>query len=502
MVEVVPLHLFGNQCTQVLEVVRVLGEVADMAGLEAQSARLRHVEASVVEAAGSMGVRAVPAVDSRAVPAVDSAHVTALAGNLSVAGGGAAAVAALRSASPSPRRARPASACQDAPGSGRLTISARDLLAQLENARLGMRQLRSERQAANQETERQSQLLHQETEQLKKGEQILEQNVCSVREEVQAAVAETRAMVEALEARLQGAAMEAKRARDHAAMAYEATTRAGKDAEAYRARAATDVTEVQASIGELSTEVRMMQQSLQQCVSGMQESEQGRQLSISQQALGAVAALEERLSRRLAESRRELEARQSHFAEQHKSIANRIGEDRASISALEAELRHLRAWADAGGLSSAASCGQPAEMPSAWRVALDDAVHRAQFAVDEAHRQAEECRRQAEVRLQAFIAEQARDTAAREASARAASAENTAEKALRQARAAEGAVKRLQQLAVELRAEWRADLRAAAGSWLGRAEQQDGTCNRDNYPVIIISDRADLGMKHKEAFGQ
>jgi len=360
-----------------------------------------------------------------------------------------------------------------------VTICARHLLAQLEDARSGMRQLRGERQAAIQATE---QMLLQETEQLRRGEQTLDHDVRSMREEVRTAVLEARKLVEAQEVKLQAAALEAKRARDQAALAYEASTRVGKDAEAHHARTATEVTEVRASVGDLGTEVRTILQVMQQNVSSLQEAETGQRLSVSRQALGAVAAMEERLLQRLAETRRELEAQQEQAAELHKSVCSSVGQDRTALSALEADLRDLRSRSEAGALShSSAALLQQKEIPHAWRVALEDAVHRAQFVVDDARRQAENQHREIEVRLKALAAEHARTSVAKEAFARALGAEKSAETALRLAQAIEGSVKQLQYLAAEMR-----PLPSSCGPNCAQPAMQDGFSGHEGFPFIVV----------------
>lgn len=386
--EVVPLQLFSGQCIQVLELAHVLGEVTELAGLRAQSDRVRRAKLSLSEVAESLGVftsaAAVPSrssaskvnhklSDDLAGKAFANAGASAVPSGRSVAGAGAMAVASLRSGNSSSADMEIASSCASV-----AHIAARDLVLQLRDVQASIK--------------------------------LLDQKVAAVRAEVREAANEasgaqvdTRASA-AESLRLAGA--EAKLVREQLATTNEFVIRVEKDAEALHTRMAADSAELRAIVQDLSAKMRTMEGR----ISSMDQDDRQHQLKISQEALRAVANVEERLMCRISDIRGELEPQHLHTADYCQGLARRAGEDRLALETLKSEVQDLRSRTNHDVSrrigASPTSSGQR-ELPSAWKTALEDAVCRVQSLCEAADRKADEHQQQFKASAANFAAERA-----------------------------------------------------------------------------------------------
>lgn len=468
MDQVVPLGLFRGHCNHVLELARVFGELATMGECHEQAARVRKVEAKIVSTASAEGIR-WHADGSLASPTIPW----------------------RRGGSPAPCSGAAVSAGEE---EGRAaTISARGLVAQLDDIRRTVREL----DAAGRETRAQ----------FGETQDAQGQELHAIRAEAQAAAAEAARLldvVEAQELRIRDCSTETRGTRERASAALEAADRAGTESEACRARATTSAAELREAVGDLGAEVFAIRES----VTAFERAEQEKRAQIAREVGEAVAELGKTVSQRTADFQRDVDFWQGRMQDEHRQLNRRASECEASMGALESELKQVReacipcqqsaasTWPGAAapstvpsprttgsGGTGVAACGAAianATSSYAWRAAIEDALRRVQADCDEAARLLQERQRQADVKLSGRLSEQAAVASEAQrvaglALGRADGAEASARSASQLARGAEEAAQRVaQRLATELRDEWRAELRAAAGAWLSRAAAATG----------------------------
>lgn len=505
MMKVVPLQLFGRQCTQVAELAHALAELTAIAGLAPQATAMRRVEAELAELAESDGVQAVLSAEDL----VGTVHSAVVEWHSSVAVG-----SSHREPSASPVRGVERSA--NAGGTGPLHLSVSDLHADTEDLRLALQKM----EAVGDETRTELRRLGVELQALcgevagASGEARLS------RQEAQQALTElstVRADVESHESRLRALAAEGQHLRTHVSTALQ---RSSEDADASHARLAADSQEVRSALSQLAKESRELRQS----VDTLEQAERQRRaenLDTPGQAelMDMVAASEQRNSQRINEVHEALQAWQRRASEQRQGILQNSEEVRNALGADLQELRtkvdqvlsrgQLDEWAKVAataadtvasdtGVSGIGeeklprACGPVSQnrltgiedMPRPWRSALEDVVRRVHWVSDEARREqlrrCEEDRASTEARLTTMNSEQAR---------RLAEAHDAAEEAIRRADNAVSAA----QLAAELGkeheealmrsladnlgahgADLRAELKAATGEIHTRIEDVAG----------------------------
>jgi len=432
---------------QVLELAHVTAELTERAGLVEQTARVRRLEQSMSEATVLQPM-------CNATSAVDGYNAGVASSPGCAAGRGASAVALLRhtprdtSANAAHSLTGDAAGMQvqlspDTSGSP-VTIRLVDMVAQLEEARSGLDELRAENQSLFHDAEQQRQRLRTETEQV-------------------------RSIVLDNQRRLDALTSETRHTRNIASTSIEVVQPIIKRLEDHSLQAGVDMKAAMLAVENFGAELR----TLQQRIDGFQEAAQ-------QQLQQALSTMEERVSRQAAETSRGLVSVEK-MSEQCRTLHDQAKGDRADLLRIEAELQDIRMRPAKAGVVPAML--QLEDLPGAWRSALDDCTQRAQRATENLGNRLEEQHRHLEQRLRAEITSMVETRVITESSARVAGAEAAAGDAAILAQAAVDSAKKAERLAEEHRAEWRTELRAAACAWL------DKSAARPPGPMTVLPEQ-------------